>query len=167
MTQRDMHFDEVSLSFYYQSLSYFIFNVQIDNDKPIRVNAAYRPLSHEKLSQLDNFVHIKPEILKQGRVCFFDGKSLLINDNNAGSQSDMSNNDGDDDAVESDVNVKNNNNVLSPEMPNPLFASCSGDQMTNDFTTAWTIRLNDSVDSPLVLLESNVWPGAFTFATDR
>jgi hypothetical protein len=129
------------------------------------MNALYRPLSLEKLSKLDYFVHIKPEILKQGRVCFFDGKSLLSNENN-GSQSDVSNNDGDDYASDSDVSNKNNNNIISLEMPIPLFAPCSGDRLTNDITSPWTIRLNDVFD-PLVLLQSNVWPGAFAFVKER
>lgn len=131
------------------------------------MNAFYRPLSLEKLFKLDFFVHIKPEILKQGRVCFFDGRSLLNNDNNDGSHSETSNNDGDDDDGDSDVEKENNNNVMRQEMPIPLFAPCSDDRLTNDIVSPWTIRLNDVVDSPLVLLQSNVWPGAFAFAKDR
>lgn len=160
-----MHFDKKSLLLSI-SFPFPLYNVQADNDKPIKMNATYRPLSLEKLSKLDYFVHIKPEILKQGRVCFFDGKSLLNNDIN-GSQSDVSNNDGDDYASDSDVSNKNNNNIISPEMPIPLFAPCSGDRLTNDITSPWTIRLNDVVDSPFVLMQSNVWPGAFAFVKDR
>lgn len=146
------------------TLLHLLFFNAIDNDKPITVNASYRPLSREKLLKLDNFVHVKPEILKQGRVCFFDGKSLL---NNGGSQSDVSNNDGDDDVSGSDVSNEANNNIISPEMPVPLFAPCSRDRLTNDIASPWTIRVNDVVDSSLVLLKSNVWPGAYAFAVDR
>lgn len=148
----------IKISFHYQSLFllFLSFNVlKTDNDKPIKLNASYRPLSLEKLSKLDYFAHIKPEILKQGRVCFFDGKSLLNNDE-----------DEDDNESDSDVSNKYNNNIISPEMPIPLFAPCSGDRLTNDETSPWTIRLNDVVDS-FVLLQSNVWPGAFAFVKDR
>lgn len=162
MTRRDMHFDKISSTI---SIPFSLsFNVHIDNDKPIRVNASYRPLSLEKLLKLDYFVHIKPEILKQGRVCSFDGKSLLNNDNNDGSKSELSNND---DASDSDVESKNNNNIISREIPIPLFAPCSGDRLTNDITSPWTIRLNDVIDSPFVLLQSNIWPGAFAFVKNR
>lgn len=139
---------------------------QTDNDKPITMNASYRPLSLEKLLLLDSFVHIKPEILRQGRVCYFDGKSLLES-----RASGMSNSDSD--GEESDLEAINNDRVsnkfITPEVPVPLFASCSNDRWTNDNKTPpWTIQLSDVVeDAPFVLLQSNVWPGAFSFAKER
>lgn len=135
--------------------------LQTDNDKPITANASYRPLSMDKLLKLDNFVHIKPEILRQGRVCYFDGKSLL----GVGSTSDMSNSDG----GESDMDAINNDSIITPEVPIPLFTSCSNDRWTNDKTPPWTIQLSDVIEdaAPLVLLQSNIWPGAFSFVKER
>lgn len=137
-----------------------------DNDKPIKVNASYRPLPLDKLLKLDHWMHIKPEILKQGRVCYFDGRILMKNQpNDIDDANDDSSIDGDDD----DENVTEITNIeMRPEMPVPLFTSCSGDRLTNDIISPWTIRLSDViVESPLVLLQSNIWSGAFTFIKDR
>lgn len=139
-----------------------------DNDKPIKVNASYHPLSLDKLLKLDYWMHIKPEILKQGRVCYFDGRILMKNqpnDNNDVNDESSIDDDNDDD----DENVTEITNIeMRPEMPVPLFTSCSGDRLTNDIISSWTIRLSDViVESPLVLLQSNIWSGAFTFVKDR
>jgi hypothetical protein len=136
-----------------------------DNDKAIRVNESYRPLSIEKLSKLDYWQHIKPEILEQGRVCFFDGRLLAKFHSDSNEEDD---DDDDEDDEESQPDAAHNKPCT--EMPAPLFASCSGDRLTNDATISpWTIRLSDVVDSlspPLVLLQSNIWPGAFAFVKD-
>lgn len=144
-----------------------MFSLQTDNDKPIRVNASYRPLSAAKLSKLDYFVHIKAEILRQGRVCYFDGKSLLKSE----SASDMSSDEGND--GDEDEETANNNKFITPEAPIPLFTSCSNDRWPScdantTKTSPWTIRMNDVVDnSPFILLQSHIWPGAFSFVKDR
>ncbi|CAG9803440.1 unnamed protein product [Chironomus riparius] len=136
-----------------------------NNDKPIRVNASYHPLPLDKLLKLDHWMHIKPEILKQGRVCYFDGRLLInnqVNDNDDESSID-DDNDDDDENVTEITNIE-----MRPEMLVPLFTSCSGDRLTNDIISPWTIRLSDAfVESPLVLLQSNIWSGAFTFVKDR
>lgn len=139
-----------------------IFN-QTDNDKPIKLNPSYRPLPLDKLLKLDNWVHIKPEILKQGRICYFDGKSLVKGD--AGDHDDLSSigDDNEDEAEEELTNIE-----IKPDVPAPLFTSCSGDRLTNDVISPWTITVSDvTVESPLVLLQSNIWTGAFAFVKDR
>ncbi|KAG5684156.1 hypothetical protein PVAND_013397 [Polypedilum vanderplanki] len=135
-----------------------------NNDKPIKVNDSYIPLSIEKLLKLDYWQHIKPEILKQGRVSYFDGQ-ILAKYHNSINDEDEDDGSMDDDEENSIPDVKHND--LFPEMPVPLFASCSGDRLTNDIISPWTIRLNDVLESPLVLLQSNIWPGAFSFVKER
>lgn len=107
--------------------------------------------------KLDYWTHHKPEILKQGRVSFFDGSVLNKNDNDTDTSFDS----GDE-----DFETEEANNGSNPENPIPLFASCSGDRLTNDSMSSWTIRLSDVLQT-LVLLESRTWPGAFAFAKDR
>ncbi|XP_070507908.1 radial spoke head protein 6 homolog A [Chironomus tepperi] len=137
-----------------------------NNDKPIKVNASYHPLSLDKLSKLDYWMHIKPEILKQGRVCYFDGRLLMENQPNDNDDVNDEASIADDD---DDENVTEITKIeIRPEMPVPLFTTCSGDRLTNDIISPWTIRLSDViVESPLVLLQSNIWSGAFAFAKDR
>lgn len=142
--------------------SLFCTHISVDNDKAITVNPSYRALSVEKLLKLDYWQHIKPEILKQGRVCYFDG-GLLAQYHSNNATIDNSNDDDDDDDDEMDAPLNN----VNPEMPVPLFTSCSGDRLTNDTISPWTIRLSDVVESPLVLVRSNIWPGAFAFVKER
>lgn len=120
-----------------------------DNDKPIKVNASYRPLPVEKLAKLDYWEHCKPEILKQGRVSYFDGSVLNMNDDN---ESDLS-------TDEEEAETANNG---IPETAIPLFTLVSGDRSTNSISS-WTAKVVESV----VVLQSRVWPGAFSFAKDR
>lgn len=76
--------------------------------------------------------------------------------------------DGDSKSIDDEEGADVRDNKMCPEMPVPLFALCSGDRLTNDIISSWTIRLSDAVESsPLVLLQSNIWPGAFTFVKDR
>lgn len=125
-----------------------------DNDKPITESESYRPWSLSKLMKLDYWEHHKPEILKQGRVSFLDGGVMNKNDDEGDTSSD-----GSDEEDETEAP----NNGMIPEIPIPLFASCSGDLLTNDSMSPWTIRLSDVVET-LVLVQSHVWPGAFAFA---
>lgn len=131
-----------------------------DSDKPIKANESYRPLSLSKLTKLDYWEHHKPEILKQGRVSFFDGSLLNNNDDDDESDDTSSTASSEEDETEA------TNNGMNPEIPKALFAPCSGDRLTNDSMSPWTIRLSDVVET-LVLLQSHVWPGAFAFAKDR
>lgn len=95
--------------------------------------------------------------MRQGRVCYFDGTLLGENDNQSDASSDASNEEDETEAA---------NNETKPETPIPLFASCSGDRLTNDAMSPWTIRLSDVVET-LVSVQSRVWHGAFAFVKDR
>lgn len=126
-------------------------------------------MSIDELLKLDYWVHIKPEILKQGRVCYFDGSILAKNhvDNNDESSIDLDDGDDDDDDPK-EHKLDTMNIKMNQETGVPLFTSCSSDRLTNDIISPWTISLNDViVESPLVLLQSNIWSGAFTFVKDR
>lgn len=140
----------------------FPFSSTIDNDKPIVVNAAYSAWPTSKLLQLDYWEHHKPEILKQGRVGYFDGSVLNKSDEDdeSDASSDLEQEDGD--------GTEAPNNKTKPEIPIPLFACLSGDRLTNDAMSIspWTIRLSDVVET-LVSAQSHVWPGAFAFVKDR
>lgn len=130
-----------------------------DNDKPIIANGLYRPLSNLKLLQPDHWVHHRPEILKQGRVSYFDGSLLneSIDEADDGS-SDLS--------EDENEGAEASNKDTKPETPIPLFASCSGDRLINDGMSPWTIRLSD-VSETLALAQYHAWPGAFAFVKDR
>ena len=86
-----------------------------------------------------------------------------VNDNDDVNDESSIDDDDDDENVTEITNIE-----MRPEMPVPLFTSCSGDRLTNDIISPWTIRLSDViVESPLVLLQSNIWSGAFSFVKDR
>lgn len=121
-------------------------------------------MSLQKLLLLENWVHHKPYILKQGRVSWLNVKVLEnkneIKDNDDDDDGE-SNEDSDIDAAEADENV----NEINPELQLPLFTSCSSD-ITSDEFALWNIKLRNS-ESPIVVVKSNLWPGAFSFAKGR
>jgi hypothetical protein len=150
-----------SFSFFYPSTTLHFhptFSSNAENDKPIEVNIGYRPLPISKLTKLDYWEHFKAEILLQGRSTYFEFDPSVLNNIKADDDDDSSS-EGD----ETDVT----NNDIKPEIPIPLFAACSGDRLTNDVISPWTIRLSDVLQTPLVLLQSNIWPGSFTFVKNR
>lgn len=110
-----------------------------------------------RLLDLDYWEHYKAEILKQGRVAYIDGSVLNENIDDIDAPSILS-----DDEDEADVP----NDETTPEIPIPLFASCSGDQLINDAMSPWTIRLSD-VSETLVSVQSRAWPGAYAFVKER
>lgn len=138
-----------------QILIYLFSLCNLENDRPIIENASYHPLPLDKLSKLDYWHHHKPEILKQGRVTYFDPNMLHDDNESEGGFSE-------EDETEAA------NNEMKPEMkPVPLFASCSGDRLTNDVPLSpWTITSTSS-PTTLVMVRSNIWPGAFAFVKDR
>lgn len=121
-------------------------------------------MSLQKLLLLENWVHHKPYILKQGRVSWLNVK-VLENKNEIKDDVDdddgESNEDSDIDAAEADENV----NEINPELQLPLFTSCSSD-ITSDEFALWNIKMRNS-ESPIVVVKSNLWPGAFSFAKGR
>jgi radial spoke head protein 4/6 len=82
------------------------------------------------------------------------------------SVSDMS---SDEEEENDEEETTNNKNIITPEAPIPMFTSCSNDRWpSSDIASPWTIRLNDVVDnSPFVVLQSHIWPGAFSFIKER
>lgn len=121
-------------------------------------------MSLQKLMLLENWVHHKPYILKQGRVSWLNVKKDIkdIDDDNDDDVDDgESNVDSDIDAAEADENV----NEINPELQLPLFTSCSTD-ITSDEFALWNIKIRNS-ESPIVVVKSNLWPGAFSFAKGR
>jgi len=147
---------------------------------PIKSNASYQPLTTVELLKLDYWVHHRPQILKQGRVSYFDGNKLIKQEvssvvaavdveQSGGGETMLSDTEDDDfdDDVDGAEEEATNSRRMKPEIPIPLFASCSGDRLTNDAISPWTIKLKlNDVDS-LVMVQSSRWPGAFTLAKER
>lgn len=120
-------------------------------------NDSYRPWNVAQLLDLDYWEHYKAEILKQGRVAYIDGSVLNENIDDTDEPSVLSDDEDETDAPD---------DKTTPEVPIPLFASCSGDRMINSDMSPWTIRRSD-VSETLVSAQSRVWPGAFAFVKDR
>lgn len=104
------------------------------------------------LQKLDYWEHTKPEILKQGRITFFDGNVLYQN-----SEEEEKSEASDEESEEP---------VKKIETPIPLFASCSGDRLVYERMSPWSIRLCD-FDQKIVFVQSHNWPGAFALAKER
>lgn len=138
-----------------------------DNNRPVKENPKYKSMSLQKLLLLENWVHHKPYILKQGRVSWLNinvlnnKKKIKDNDDDADDYDDESNAESDIDAAETDESF----NEINPELQVPLFTSCSND-VTNGEFALWNIKMRN-LERPFVVVESNLWPGAFSFAKGR
>lgn len=124
------------------------------------MNVRYKQLSLQKLLLLENWVHHKSYLLKQGRVSWLNVNKNEIKD--IDDDDGESNVESDVDAAEADENV----NEINPELQLPLFTSCSSD-ITNGEFALWIMKMRNTESCPIVVVKSNLWPGAFSFAKGR
>lgn len=106
---------------------------------------------------LESWTHHRSNILKQGRVNWFNPKDLEDNENE-GEGEEEENEDEDD---EKKTNEK-------PEVGPNLFEKCSKD-CSAECIQPWTTKLSHEFNrsNDMVIIRSNLWPGAFSFAMQR
>lgn len=107
--------------------------------------------------KLESWSHHRSNILQQGRVNWFNPKDLEENDNEGeGEEEENEDEDG-----EKKVNEK-------PEIGPPLFGLCSEDSHSHCIRP-WTTKQSHDFNrtNDMVIIRSNLWPGAFSFAMQR
>ncbi|CAO1393733.1 unnamed protein product [Diamesa serratosioi] len=140
------------------------------DDENVKENPKYKAMSLQKLLLLENWVHHKAYILKQGRVSWLNVNVLENKKDIKDNVHDVHDDDTDGESnVESDLDAvaeaDKNVNEINPELHVPLFTSCSND-ITNGEFALWNIKMRN-LESPIVVVKSNLWPGAFSFAKGR
>lgn len=106
---------------------------------------------------LASWSHHRSNILKQGRVNWFNPKDLEDNDNEGEAEEEEN--------EEEDGEKKENE---KPEIGPNLFGLCSEDCHAKCIRP-WTTKLSHDFNrtNDMVIIRSNLWPGAFSFAMQR
>lgn len=129
----------------------------IDNDKVVSFDPGYEPIGTAKLLALDAWVHHRSHILQQGRVNWFNPKDLEDGGNEDEAEEEEEENEEDGGKAK-----------FEPEIGPALLTPLSEDVATEK-VIPWTTQLSQQYNpsNAMVVIRSNVWPGAFSFAIQR
>uniref|UniRef100_A0A1I8NR69 Radial spokehead-like protein n=1 Tax=Stomoxys calcitrans TaxID=35570 RepID=A0A1I8NR69_STOCA len=154
-----------------------------DNDIVLLRNEKYYPLPLAKLNQASQWLHIRPNILPQGRVVWFDEEKAKLERQKElkrleklRQMEEMGIEQGDEyqeeeeesseeeesigDQEEQELNVN-----TSRELGPPILSCCSHDSY-EEIPVAWVGRFTSTYtnrNERLLVMRSNIWPGAYTF----
>lgn len=130
----------------------------LDNDDLICLNENYKSHDLRDLLHLPNWVHIRPHIIPQGRIKFFNLAKELRD-----FQKQQYISEEDEDQEEQFVEEEDIEDEVSR---GPfLFDDIKKDKITENFPN-WTIRFSSIYNeiNRMVLVKSNLWPGSYTFS---
>ncbi|XP_030388273.1 radial spoke head protein 4 homolog A [Scaptodrosophila lebanonensis] len=151
-----------------------------DNDVMLLKNERYEIEPLGSLATPVAWVHVRPNILNQGRVVWFDEekarkerekalalylKMLLLEE----MEEEME----EEEAEEEDEGEGDEEGMLDgftqPETGPNILSSCAGD-MSEEVMVPWLVRQTSKYTNQkerVLIMQSNVWPGAFTFIFER
>ncbi|XP_048510818.1 radial spoke head protein 6 homolog A [Athalia rosae] len=124
-------------------------------------NPHYDPLPIKDLvdQSMTNWCHHEQHILEQGRTTWWNPKAEGDEDEFAEEEEDMQ---------EEEEEETGGVSKISREVGPPLLTALSEDASL-DSIPAWTARQSSLIqpDTAVAYIRSNIWPGAFAFATER
>ncbi|XP_055905533.1 radial spoke head protein 6 homolog A [Eupeodes corollae] len=138
----------------------------LDNDAIIIENENYKPCA-EKLMNSKSWVHVRPNILEQGRIVYFDEKKAL-----KALESGSYNNEEEMEEIDVEVGEEESDSDDSSKMEKSdrpaLFNTCFQDK-NRENVKSWSIRnsSNHCKINQLTILRSNLWPGAYSFTFEK
>ncbi|XP_014095097.2 radial spoke head protein 6 homolog A isoform X2 [Bactrocera oleae] len=149
----------------------------IDNDIMLLKNEKYVPESLESLTNLHKWLHVRPNLLRQGRVLWYDElkahktrekelerlRKLLRMEEMGEEEEDL---DQEEEEEEEDMEGEE---LSVPEEGPPILHPCSND-LSDQFTMPWITRFTSKYtnrNERILILQSNVWPGAYTFTFEK
>ncbi|XP_055848336.1 radial spoke head protein 6 homolog A-like [Episyrphus balteatus] len=139
----------------------------LDNDALIIENNEYKP-HPENLRSLTSWVHVRPNILEQGRIVYFDEKKALQALENGGSNFILRTEEEIEETdIEEDYIIEENDNTIKDSNPT-LFSPCNQDKNDQNIQN-WSVRYSSTHNkiNQLTILHSNLWPGAYSFTFDK
>lgn len=148
----------------------------IDNDIMLLKNEKYVPESLESLTNLHKWLHVRPNLLRQGRVLWYDElkahktrekelerlRKLLRMEEMGEEEDDL-------DQEEEEEEDMEGEEFSVPEEGPPILHPCSND-LSDQFTMPWVTRFTSKYtnrNERILILQSNVWPGAYTFTFEK
>ncbi|XP_011205397.1 radial spoke head protein 4 homolog A isoform X1 [Bactrocera dorsalis] len=147
-----------------------------DNDIMLLKNEKYVPESLESLTNLHKWLHVRPNLLRQGRVLWYDElkahktrekelerlRKLLRMEEMGEEEDDL-------DQEEEEEEDMEGEEFSVPEEGPPILHPCSND-LSDQFTMPWVTRFTSKYtnrNERILILQSNVWPGAYTFTFEK
>lgn len=122
-----------------------------NNDKPTSLDPGYEPIAPKELLLPQSWVHYRPNVLKQGRINWMNPKDLEPKDEEEAEEEE-----------EEEETAIGEEEEIGPTLLTP----CSEDTWK---WQPWTIRQSQiyNPSQSMVVIRSNIWPGAFSFAQLR
>lgn len=141
-------------------------------------NENYDPHPIGALSQLSEWVHVRPHILSQGRIVWFDEKKArkerdktfarmlraLILEEMGEEEEEEAEEEG-----EVEGEGEEEEDFVIPERGPPILSPLHYD-VSDEYTVPWTSRFTSRFTDKserMIVLRSNIWPGSYTFAFEK
>ncbi|XP_036322636.1 radial spoke head protein 4 homolog A [Rhagoletis pomonella] len=152
---------------------------EIDNDVTLLKNEKYEPEQLEYLTNLEKWLHVRPNLLLQGRVVWFDElkakkerdkileglRKQMRTEEMGEEEEDLEQEEEDEDVDEDEEGEELSSPEVGPPILNPIYFDIS-DQYTMPWVTRFTSKYTNKNERILVM-QSNIWPGAYTFTYDK
>ncbi|XP_067617594.1 radial spoke head protein 6 homolog A [Eurosta solidaginis] len=150
---------------------------EIDNDVMLLKNEKYEPEQLEYLIKLEKWLHVRPNLLNQGRIIWFNElkaqrerekeiarlKKMLHLEELGEEEEDLD--EGEEEEEEDDEGEED----FSPEVGPPILNPCSFD-LSDQYTIPWVPRFTSKYtnrNERILVMQSKIWPGAYTFTYDK
>ncbi|KAL5283104.1 RSPH4A family protein [Megaselia abdita] len=130
----------------------------LDNDDIICLNEDYKPHDPRDLMHILNWVHVRPHIIPQGRIKYFNLEKELRD------YKKHQNLSPEEEELEEELDEEEDIDYEQPAGP-PLFETIKNDRTTENIPN-WTVRFSSIHNqiNRMVLIKSNLWPGSYTFS---
>lgn len=134
-----------------------------NNDKPTSADPGYEPMSPKDLLQMHGWTHYRPNILRQGRINWFNPKDLEEKE-----ETEEENDEDEDEEAGGGGDDDEDGSASDEEEIGPgLLTPCSEDR--NGKWPVWQLKRaqNFNPSQSMVVMHSLLWPGAVAFAQLR
>uniref|UniRef100_A0A1A9VG21 Radial spokehead-like protein n=1 Tax=Glossina austeni TaxID=7395 RepID=A0A1A9VG21_GLOAU len=146
-----------------------------DNDVVLLKNEKYEILPAKSLNSVDKWLHIRPNILEQGRVIWFDEEKarrerekerkrlekLRLMEEMGDEEGEEEEEEEEEEEGEEEGYIEGTNREIGPN----ILSACSFDNNT-EVPVPWVRRFTSNYTNEkerMLIMQSNVWPGAYTF----
>ncbi|CAD6993792.1 unnamed protein product [Ceratitis capitata] len=148
----------------------------IDNDVMLLKNEKYEPEQLESLTDTEKWLHVRPNLLLQGRVIWYDElkaqkvrekeierlKKMLHMEEMGVEEDELELEEEEEEDMEGEE-------FSVPEEGPPILHPISNDR-SDQYTIPWVSRFTSKYtnrNERILVMQSNVWPGAYTFTFEK
>ncbi|XP_054726156.1 radial spoke head protein 6 homolog A [Anastrepha obliqua] len=149
---------------------------EIDNDIMLLKNEKYEPEPLESLANLEKWLHVRPNLLLQGRVVWYDElKAQKAREKEVARlqkllrMEEMGEEEEELEQEEEEEEEDEGEELSAPEVGPPILNPCYND-ISDQYTMPWVSRFTSKFtnrNERILVMQSNIWPGAYTFTYDK